>query len=1193
MSILRLQNVSIRYLTGNFKDIGLKEYVLKRMRNEYRVHEFWADRHISFTLEKGDMLGIIGTNGAGKSTLLKAISGIMEPTEGRVERQGSIAALLELASGFDGELTVKENAYLRGAMLGYTRQYMDESYDRIIDFAELREFQDRPFKQLSSGMKSRLAFSIASMVDPDILILDEVLSVGDGAFRKKSEAKMQEIIKGGATTILVSHSIEQIRKLCNKVLWLHKGQQIEFGEDVQGICDRYEEFLDGKRKIDVKEQEIKKSVKKQAEEGLTAKDPEMTNYNAFIKRYFALWKEQSGWKLFLFFILHYTLFFIILQCILFSPFVDAGKTFIWRLDGMPIWFTRLLYSSKTTADAISNMLEGKGWSFPLYDFNLSPARFSPGVEPITLVSALWPTDKIDTLYNILVILRFYLVGVSFSLLAFRFTKKTWAILIGALSYCFCGFSLYAGMRHPAFLSPMIMLPVLILGCEMIMNRERQVLFPLAVFLSCISGPYFAAMLGLITVLYGILRFLCLYAKTGLLKGLPVLGTLALNGIIGILLSGIILLPALPVYFDTGRIGRSVFNGEGLRQYISYTAFFIKYYQRFLGAFTVIPGHIQYWSCLGFSVLAIPTVLMLFLRLGKEERILRLSFILLTVMLCLPIVGYVMSGFTTFSNRWCFAYALCVAMIITIEAPQFVSEKSWRINMACIGSLVYAVVCVLVVKETGYRSLYGLLLMLIGLMAIRISKNHQRAVAFFCIATTVVSCCLSSVILYSPAHRNYVSEFVDTGKAYSLLDNAQYGAFADSGVEDSADGLYRVACENISRNAMSSSFYYDISGLSFNPLVNKYYLQWLNELEVADKGQNNLHYGPDGRFGILSLAGAKYYVDDCSKAFALPYGFNLATHSQQGNYENNILENEYALPIGYTYDRYLSISDYESLNAIQKQEIQLRAAALANAPASKEIEHCSLECAAKQIPVSMECDGVVIDHGTAVVEKQNATIELTFEGMPNCETYLRINGMDLTSGNSSRKWTIRAYSDEIRAEALFMSDGDQYSNGLKSQVLNLGYSEDARSNCKIVFPSKGTFLLDDLEIWCVPVTEYAEHIDTLREDVLENVETNWRGLKGTISVSSDKILCLSIPYDEGWTAYVDGKNTDLMQANTAWMAIELSAGEHEIELRYWTPGLTAGICLTVLGIIALVWYLLRRKKEKISECKMSITSDDVL
>ena len=154
--------------------------------------------------------------------------------------------MLELASGFDGDLTVRENTYLRGAMLGYTRKFMDDTYDQIIAFAELREFQDRPFKQLSSGMKSRLAFSIASLVQPDILILDEVLSVGDGAFRKKSEEKMREIITGGATTILVSHSIDQIQKLCSKVLWLHKGEQIEFGDDVRGICDRYQAFLNGR-----------------------------------------------------------------------------------------------------------------------------------------------------------------------------------------------------------------------------------------------------------------------------------------------------------------------------------------------------------------------------------------------------------------------------------------------------------------------------------------------------------------------------------------------------------------------------------------------------------------------------------------------------------------------------------------------------------------------------------------------------------------------------------------------------------------------------------------------------------------------------------------------------------------------------------------------------------------------------------
>lgn len=249
MSVIECNDVSIRYITGDFKDIGIKEYVMRRLTGNYHVKEFWADRHVTFKLEKGEMLGIIGTNGAGKSTLLKAISGIMEPTEGYVKREGNIAALLELASGFDGDLTVRENTYLRGAMLGYTRKFMDEMYEHIIAFAELEDFQDRPFKQLSSGMKSRLAFSIASLVQPDILILDEVLSVGDGAFRKKSEQKMKEIISSGATTILVSHSIAQVRQLCDKILWLHKGQQIEFGDDVQGICDRYQEVLDGKRKL--------------------------------------------------------------------------------------------------------------------------------------------------------------------------------------------------------------------------------------------------------------------------------------------------------------------------------------------------------------------------------------------------------------------------------------------------------------------------------------------------------------------------------------------------------------------------------------------------------------------------------------------------------------------------------------------------------------------------------------------------------------------------------------------------------------------------------------------------------------------------------------------------------------------------------------------------------------------------------
>lgn len=245
--ILSLKNVSIRYMTGDFKEIGIKEFLIRKITRKYKVTEFWADKDVSFSINRGDMLGIIGTNGAGKSTLLKAVSGIMRPTEGTVECHGKIAALLELGSGFDGELTVKENTYLRGAMLGYTKQFMNDTYKEIIAFAELEEYENRAFKHLSSGMKSRLAFSIASLVKPDILILDEVLSVGDGAFRRKSEEKMKSIIGGGATTILVSHSMAQVRSMCNKILWLDHGRQITFGDDVGGICDLYEEFLKTKQ----------------------------------------------------------------------------------------------------------------------------------------------------------------------------------------------------------------------------------------------------------------------------------------------------------------------------------------------------------------------------------------------------------------------------------------------------------------------------------------------------------------------------------------------------------------------------------------------------------------------------------------------------------------------------------------------------------------------------------------------------------------------------------------------------------------------------------------------------------------------------------------------------------------------------------------------------------------------------------
>ncbi|MBO5605571.1 MAG: ABC transporter ATP-binding protein [Acidaminococcaceae bacterium] len=236
-----IRDVSKRYKIYPSRQARLKDWFLPFEGKRYE--EKWVLRDISLDVLPGEAVGLVGMNGAGKSTLLKIVTGTTQPTTGTIEFHGSVAALLELGSGFDKELTVRENTYLRGALLGYTRSFMDQKYQEIISFAELEDFQDRPCKQLSSGMKSRLAFSIASLVNPDILILDEVLSVGDGSFKEKSRNKMLDILSSGVTGILVSHSISQVRSMCNKILWLDHGEQIVFSDEVEVCCNAYNEFL--------------------------------------------------------------------------------------------------------------------------------------------------------------------------------------------------------------------------------------------------------------------------------------------------------------------------------------------------------------------------------------------------------------------------------------------------------------------------------------------------------------------------------------------------------------------------------------------------------------------------------------------------------------------------------------------------------------------------------------------------------------------------------------------------------------------------------------------------------------------------------------------------------------------------------------------------------------------------------------
>lgn len=238
-----VDNVSMKFNLSKEKVDSLKDYIIKSIKKEIKYNEFWALQNVSFTVEKGDRVGILGLNGAGKSTLLKVIAGVFKPTEGSVTKHGKMVPLLELGAGFDQQYTGKENIYLYGAMLGYSKKFIEEKFDEIVEFSELKEFIDVPIKNYSSGMKARLGFSIATLVSPDILILDEVLSVGDAKFRKKSEKKVLSMFDKGVTVLFVSHSLQQVQRLCNKAMILEKGKLIAYG-DIDEISEKYEKMIE-------------------------------------------------------------------------------------------------------------------------------------------------------------------------------------------------------------------------------------------------------------------------------------------------------------------------------------------------------------------------------------------------------------------------------------------------------------------------------------------------------------------------------------------------------------------------------------------------------------------------------------------------------------------------------------------------------------------------------------------------------------------------------------------------------------------------------------------------------------------------------------------------------------------------------------------------------------------------------------
>ena len=642
-----------------------------------------------------------------------------------------------------------------------------------------------------------------------------------------------------------------------------------------------------------------------------------------------------------------------------------------------------------------------------------------------------------------------------------------------------------------------------------------------------------------------------------------------------MLGSIIAIPTLFQMVGTGRIGKAVDVS------LHYSA---AYYELFLSRFIVVPLGIGGSTYVGFSVLAIPAIILLYISRAKKYRSLKIIFALLTIMLWSPQVGYVMSGFNTISNRWSFAYALCVSAIIMITLPELLMIDRVKLALVGAGILAYTTVCYFVVPR-GYYHEEPLVLLCIAtllvLMCYVAGGRAKKLILPLCFLITCLSSWYSSFLLFDATRENYTTRYVNKGEPYSIIASGQYASLKQHEIVAQDPTFFRVTGSNICREEINSSFYYGLNGLSYySSTYFQPYRQLQEALEIPQQGFNILNHGLGAGAPILSMYSVKYYAARQNSYAVWPHGFEKIGQIENGGNADVILKNPYVLPVGYTYDKCISPEIFENMNALEKQEAMLQGIVIENNAILPETD---VKSTVVQCPVEVVAtEGLTWKDGKLKVEQEKAKLSLSFKGVPNADTYLRVVNLDLTNGNASLYWFLTVNTSNTSNIGMFTSDGQLYNNNAKNQLLYLGNSPDGYTSCTLTFPQKGTFALDNLEVWCQPMDHYAEQIEALCAEALENVKINWRGLTGTILTSEDKFLCFSIPYDKGWTVYVDGEKENLVQANIGFMGVELSAGDHDIELKYCPPGLHLGVVFSCIGLVGIVALPFWTKKKKAGE-----------
>lgn len=901
------------------------------------------------------------------------------------------------------------------------------------------------------------------------------------------------------------------------------------------------------------------------------------------------------------FYLVYTLTFLALSLFLFLQFYLNGKSLVWKHDGVPQHLNSLSYYGEYLRGILYSLFVEHKCKIPMWDMHigygsdiLTTLHYYVIGDPLTLLSVLVKPEHTEKLYEFLIFLRIYLAGITFSRYAFYHKNSKQAVFMGTMIYIFAGWTIYASMKHPYFSNPMIYLPLILMGIDKIYRKEKPYIFIWSVALAGFSNFYFFYMLGIFMVLYAVFRFFEQFQDRSLKNISKWLGIFAVYSVIAVLIAAVVLLPVILPVFGTDR-----FKAE------NYVPLFYDriYYEKYLGC--LIGENMIQWGVAGYSAVSLAGVFVLFSR-RKKYRTLKAGFVMLNLFLLLPFAGHVLNGFSYVSNRWIWAYGMLIAYIFVKIYPDLFTLTLKEKRRMFVISLVYCGLALFWNASRTQRNLMAVLILSISVFVILTYGTvfvKKKNLTIMLSGLLIAGIGFNIYYQYS-LEKDYLSEFAEQGEAMSKLEAGTDLAVLDAG----DDSLYRydqmdaLSCENSSMHmgTNGTSYYFSVASESIGRFFDEMYLNtpWEQHYE-------NL----DSRTILDRLAAVKYFVVDKNENRYLPYGFTeVKGESKKEKKEYKAYQNNIELPLGYTYDSYIPRSEYEKMSVTEKQQALLQGVVMEDSflPETEPVYND------KELSYRMIAGkGVKVKDGKITVTKENAILKLVFHGLSDSETYLvtenlNYDGLSPRELISDKKWEKMTpyeqnqvlyennnwrYWKESQKASIKVSGNfpaktiriftDKYNaySGKHNFLCNTGYDKNNRTSIMLTFENTGVYTFDSIKVISQPVKELDTQTEKLKQETLEDVKLVTNGLEGKISVSELKVLLIALPYSKGFKAYVDGKETELKEADTMYMALELEPGEHEIRLTYCTPYLPAGFSLTCIGILCYSVVVLKNRKKR--------------